>query len=403
MGNAANLVDALGGVTLSCERSQQIHHLFTPDNRYFRFQPAPAGLNPSMPTKHLHRPKAPTLKDVAARSAVSYQTVSRVVNGSLHVNPATRARVIEAMEALRYRPNNAARHLVSRQSRIIGCVSSITFYGPARIMVSVEMTAKKHGYNVMFSELSEVNLEEVRRSIDELCDRQVDGIVFLIPLQLEMDFIRTICQHVPFIAIDVDLGPRLPIVMVDQARGARLAIEHVTKLGHRKIAFICGPSQWRAAKLRTHGWMKGLKRANLSPGPMFEGDWSAKSGYLAALELVRHHRGNFTALVSANDHMALGALSAFHENGIEVPDEISVIGYDGMPESEFYQPSLTTIYQDFAALGEMSVEFLLRMINQPGTSPPRFILRPVLVPRKSTAPQNHEKRNKPRIDANGRE
>jgi DNA-binding LacI/PurR family transcriptional regulator len=345
-----------------------------------------------MSTKPSQRTKAATLKDVAARSDVSYQTVSRVVNGSLHVKPETRARVTEAMGALRYRPNNAARHLVSRQSMIIGCVSSISFYGPARIMVSVEMTAKKHGYNVMFSELPETSLETVQRAIDELCDRQVDGIVFLIPLQLEMNFVRSICQHVPFIAIDVDLGPRLPVVMVDQVRGARLAVEHVTKLGHRKVAFICGPSQWRGAKLRTQGWMKALKRANLSPGPMFEGDWSAKSGYLAALELIRHHRGNFTALVTANDHMALGALSAFHENGIEVPDEISVIGYDGMPESEFYQPSLTTIYQDFAALGVMSVEFLLRMIKQPGTSPQRFILRPVLVPRKSTAPQNHKRK-----------
>jgi DNA-binding LacI/PurR family transcriptional regulator len=352
-----------------------------------------------MPSKHSQRPKAATLKDVAARSDVSYQTVSRVVNGSHHVNPATRARVIEAMEALRYRPNNAARHLISRQSKIIGCVSSTTFYGPARIMVSVEMTAKKHGYNVMFSELPEVNLEEVRRSIDELCDRQVDGIVFLIPLQLEMDFIRSICQEVPFIAIDVDLGARLPIVMVDQDRGARLAVEHVTNLGHRKIAFICGPSPWRAAKLRTHGWMKALKRANLSSGPMLEGDWSAKSGYFAALELIRQHQGEFTALVTANDHMALGALSAFHENGIEVPDDISVIGYDGMPESEFYQPSLTTVYQDFAALGEVSVEFLLRMIYQPGTSPQRFILKPTLVPRRSTAPQNRKRK---KLTTNGR-
>jgi DNA-binding LacI/PurR family transcriptional regulator len=289
------------------------------------------------------------------------------------------------MEALRYRPNNAARHLVSRQSKIIGCVSSITFYGPARIMVSVEMTAKKHGYNVMLSELPEVNLEEVRRSIDELCARQVDGIVFLIPLQLEMDFVRSICQEVPFIAIDVDLGPQLPIVVVDQERGSRLAIQHITGLGHRKIAFICGPYQWRAAKLRTRGWMKALQRANLSPGPMLEGDWSAKSGYFAALELIRHHRGEFTALVTANDHMALGALSAFQENEIKVPDEVSVIGYDGMPESEFYQPPLSTIYQDFAALGEVSVEFLLRMINQPSTSPQRFILKPILIARRSTA------------------
>jgi DNA-binding LacI/PurR family transcriptional regulator len=182
-----------------------------------------------------------------------------------------------------------------------------------------------------------------------------------------------------------DLGSGLPIVMVDQERGSRLAIQHITDLGHRKIAFICGPSQWRAAKLRTRGWMKALQRAHLSPGPMLEGDWSAKSGYFAALELIRHHRGDFTALVTANDHMALGALRAFHENGIEVPGEISVIGYDGMPESEFYQPPLSTIYQDFAALGEVSVESLLRMINRPDTLPQRFILKPVLIARRSTA------------------
>jgi DNA-binding LacI/PurR family transcriptional regulator len=290
------------------------------------------------------------------------------------------------MEALRYRPNDAARHLVSRQSMILGCVSSISFYGPARIMVSVEMTAKKHGYKVMFSELPEVNLEAVRRAIDELCDRQVDGIVFLIPLQLEMDFIRGIYQDVPFIAIDIDLGKRLPVVMVDQDRGSRLALKHITGLGHREIAFIRGPSQWRAANLRTEGWIKALKRAGLSPGPMMAGDWSAKSGYLAALELIRHHRNQFTALITANDHMALGALSAFHQNHIKVPEEISVVGYDGMPETEFYQPPLTTIYQDFAALGEVSVEFLLKMINRPGTPPQRFILKPVLIPRRSTRP-----------------
>jgi DNA-binding LacI/PurR family transcriptional regulator len=331
-----------------------------------------------------HRSKPATLKDVAVRSAVSYQTVSRVLNGSVHVKPETRARVTEAIEALRYRPNNAARHLVSRQSMIIGCVSSITFYGPARIMVSVEMTAKKHGYNVMFSELQKVSLEEVRRSTEELCDRQVDGIIFLIPLELEMDFIRSICHDVPFIAIDVDLGPRLPIVMVDQDRGSRLAIEHVTSLGHRQIAFISGPEQWRAANLRTQGWMKALKRINLPAGPIVAGDWSAKSGYLATTELIRHHWRNFSALVVANDHMALGALSAFRDHGIKVPEEVSVIGYDGMPESEFYQPALSTIYQDFAALGEVSVEFLLRMIRRLDTSPQRYIVKPVLVPRKST-------------------
>ena len=136
--------------------------------------------------------------------------------------------------------------------------------------------------------------------------------------------------------------------------------------------------------------MKALKREGLSPGPILEGDWSAESGYDAAQELIRCHRGEFSAVVVANDHMALGALSAFHENGIAVPDEISVIGYDGLPESQFYQPPLSTIYQDFAALGEVGLEYLLEMINRPGGIAKRYLLKPILVPRKSTKePGNH--------------
>jgi DNA-binding LacI/PurR family transcriptional regulator len=115
-------------------------------------------------------------------------------------------------------------------------------------MVSVEEAAKKQGYNVMFSELPEVNPEQVHRAIDELCARQVDGIVVLIPLDLEMEFIRSICKHVPFIAIDVDLGRGVPAVLVDQERGSLLAVQHITKLGHRRIAFICGPARWRASR-----------------------------------------------------------------------------------------------------------------------------------------------------------
>jgi DNA-binding LacI/PurR family transcriptional regulator len=150
--------------------------------------------------------------------------------------------------------------------------------------------------------------------------------VILIPPELEMDFIREVCRDVPFIAIDVDLGPSLPAVLVDQDRGSLLAIRHVARLGHRLIALICGPAGSRAARLRRVGWIKALKREGLSPGPVLEGDWSAESGYDAAQELIRCHRGEFSAVVVANDHMALGALSSFHENGIAVPDEISVIG-----------------------------------------------------------------------------
>jgi DNA-binding LacI/PurR family transcriptional regulator len=274
--------------------------------------------------------------------------------------------------------------LVSRRSRIIGFIGALTFYGPVRVMVSVEQTAKKHGYNVMFAELPEVNPEEVRRAIDELCARQVDGIVILIPLDLEMEFLRDVCRDVPFIAIDVDLGSSLPSVLVDQDRGSLLAIRHLTGLGHRRIAFIRGPAGWRAARLRLDGWMKALKRARLASGPILEGDWTAKSGYQATQKLIRSHRGEFSAIVVANDHMALGALSALGDNGIAVPNEISVIGFDGLPETRFYQPPLSTIYQDFAALGEVGVEYLLNMINLPDARPMRYLLKPILVSRKST-------------------
>jgi DNA-binding LacI/PurR family transcriptional regulator len=337
-----------------------------------------------MSTREFKRSKAATMKDVAARAGVSYQTVSRVVNESPHVKLETHARVAEAMGELRYRPNNAARHLVSRRSRIIGFIGALTFYGPVRVMVSVEQTAKKHGYNVMFAELPEVNPEEVRRAIDELCARQVDGIVILIPLDLEMEFLRDVCRDVPFIAIDVDLGSSLPSVLVDQDRGSLLAIRHLTGLGHRRIAFIRGPAGWRAARLRLDGWMKALKRARLASGPILEGDWTAKSGYQATQKLIRSHRGEFSAIVVANDHMALGVLSALGDNGIAVPNEISVIGFDGLPETKFYQPPLSTIYQDFAALGEVGVEYLLNMINLPDAGTMRYVLKPILVPRKST-------------------
>jgi LacI family transcriptional regulator len=339
-----------------------------------------------MPKLVSFQQKNATIKDVAAEANVSYQTVSRVINGSSHVLEPTRQRVVKAMETLRYRPNNAARNLVSKRSRVIGFVASITFYGPARIMVSVEQTAKENGYNIMISELARVTKEEMRKAVEEICARQVDGIIILIPIWLDIDFVRDICQNIPFIAIDVDLGPELPAVLIDQDLGSRLAIDELRKLGHRKIALISGPREWRAAKARLDGWIKALKR--LKPGPCLTGDWSARSGYEAAQQLIIKHRNEFTAVAVANDHMALGVLSAFHEHGIKVPKDVSVIGFDGLPESEFYQPSLTTIYQDFAALGRVSVEFLLEMIDRPDLPPRRHLEQPIFVPRKSTGVVN---------------
>ena len=136
---------------------------------------------------------------------------------------------------------------------------------------------------------------------------------------------------------------------------------------------------------RKEGWIKALKHLRLTAGPIIEGDWTAQSGYQATLKLIRDHRREFSAVVVANDHMALGALSAFKEHGIAVPDQVSVIGFDGLPEAQFYQPPLSTIYQDFAALGEVGMEYLLNLINRTGAGAKRYLQKPILVARQSTA------------------
>ena len=166
----------------------------------------------------------------------------------------------------------------------------------------------------------------------------------------------------PFVTLDV--GARdVPTVVVDQQQGARLATQHLLDLGHRQIACVAGPPSWSASKERRKGWAEAIKHAGLEPGPCIEGDWSAASGFAVAGRLLESAAGQFTAIVAANDHMALGILRALHAKDIQVPEHISVVGYDDLPESQFFEPPLTTIHHDFTRQGERCVEALLRLIG----------------------------------------
>jgi DNA-binding LacI/PurR family transcriptional regulator len=165
----------------------------------------------------------------------------------------------------------------------------------------------------------------------------------------------------------------------------RLATQHLLDLGHRQIACIAGPPGWSASKERRKGWIQTLKNAGLEPGPCVEGDWSAGSGYTVITQLLEAAPRRVTAIVAANDHMALGALRALHAKGIEVPRHISLVGYDDLPESPFFEPPLTTVHHDFAGQGKRCVEMLLDLINHQPVEPPLQLLRPKLVVRESTA------------------
>jgi DNA-binding LacI/PurR family transcriptional regulator len=337
--------------------------------------------------QHLQvRSRRATLNDVGALSRVSYQTVSRVVNNSPLVAEKTRERVLKAIAELGYLPNRAARRLATRRSRVIGMIGShITYYGPAQVMLSVEETAKQHGYNLMFAGVQSGSKPQVAAAIDDLFEHQVDGLVLGVRVEGGLEAIRKLCRGVPFVALDPSNVSDVPTVIVDQQYGTRLAIQHLLNLGHQQIACIGGPPSWSASKERRRGWAKALKHAGLEPGPYLEGDWSAASGFAATEKMMVEAPGQFTAIVAANDHMALGALRALHAHGIEVPGQMSVVGYDDLPESRFFEPPLTTVHHDFARQGERCMEVLLGIINRQTFEPSREILKPKFVIRESTA------------------
>ena len=327
--------------------------------------------------------KKVTLKHVAALSGVSYQTVSRVINGVPYVSAATRKRIQKVMKEVGFRPNMAARQLRSRRSTTIGFVTFATgFHGPAQVLTNIEQCVKELGFGFMFSGIVEESIEEIRRAVDELCAYQVSGILIHLPLQVDLRGLQDLCRNVPLVAVDSDFGFQAPSVVIDNELGSRIATRHLIDRGHKKIGYLQGPLGWRASKLRSMGWRNELKAARMEHGPLVQGNWSAGSGFEAAKAMLAKSWGKFTAVVVANDQMALGAIRAFQESGIRIPEDISIVGFDNIPEAEFFGPPLSTINQDFTTLGKLSVHSLVEHLNgiQSGTCS----IQPTFVERKST-------------------
>jgi DNA-binding LacI/PurR family transcriptional regulator len=331
------------------------------------------------------RSKNLTIYDIAIRTGVSYQTVSRVLNGMPHVSPATRERVQAVIQEVGFRPNMTARQLAGQSSNTVGLVTFATsFYGPAQILANCEQASKEMGLSFMFSSIVDQSSPEIRRAVNELCAHQVCGILLYLPLRIDLRDLQDVFRNVVIVAVDSNLGYKCPAIYINQELGSRIATQHLIQLGHRKIAYLQGPLFWRAAELRFKGWLKELKAAGLNPGPVISGSWTAESGFEATQKLVTQHWGEYSALVAANDQMALGAIRAFEESGIQIPRTISVVGFDDIPEAAYFRPPLSTVKQDFAALASSSVECLMTQLNQ--NKPGRLrTIRPALVGRESSA------------------
>jgi DNA-binding LacI/PurR family transcriptional regulator len=342
------------------------------------------------------KPRSAVMSDVAQLAGVSHQTVSRVLHDSPAVRPETRERVLAAMKELDYRPNSAARALVTGRTRTLGVISfDTTLYGPASAIFGIERAAHDAGYFTIIVSLRSLTRESVRGALERLRDRGVDGIIVIAPQENAANALRDLPPGVPVVAAEAGPGDAIPVAEVDQLAGARLATQHLLDLGHETVFHIAGPTDFMEAVQRVESWRATLQDAGITaPAPLI-GDWSATSGYELGHRLLQE-QPQATAIFAANDPMALGLLRAIHERGLTAPGDVSVVGFDDVPEAAFFSPPLTSVRQDFDEMGRRSLALLLDRMqhhrSSNGATPPQGdIIAPELVIRQSTAAPGGER------------
>lgn len=328
------------------------------------------------------------MHDVARLAGVSHQTVSRVLNGSPGVRPATRERVEAAIAELGYRPNAAARALVTDRSAAVGVVvADTTLFGPASILLAVEQSVRRRGCEVNVASLPDLDAASVADAFAYLEELRVGGVVVVAPQRTAADVMLALPEGTPVVAVDGGLVADLPIVCVDQAHGAALVTEHLLDLGHETVHHVAGPPDWLEAEERVAGWRATLRDAGRPVPEPVGGGWTAADGYAAGQRLARDP--DVSAVFAANDPTALGVVRALQEAGRRVPDDVSVAGFDDVPEAPFYGPALTSVRQNFPELGELAVATLLDLVagaEVPLGRVPARTVTPSLAVRASTAP-----------------
>ena len=328
--------------------------------------------------------RGPVMADVAALADVSTQTVSRVLNGHPRVTPSTRERVERAVTRLGYQRNTAARALVTRRFRTLGVVvPSTSDHGPASMLIGVEQAARSAGYSVTFVGLEQADRKALQSAVAQLIRAGVDGIVVLSPTGAAAGAVLGTSADVP-VALAEDVVARGgPTAGTDQVHGSRLATAHLLELGHRTVHHLRGPRDCVDAEDRMTGWRRELRDRGAEPPECLVGDWSLSSGYAAGQRLAADP--DVTAVFAANDHMALAVVLALTRAGRTVPDEVSVVGFGDIPEAAYLIPPLTTVRQDFEALGRRCLQRLIAQLED-APLPPDSTVRPDLVVRASTAP-----------------
>lgn len=325
------------------------------------------------------------MADVARLAGVSGQTVSRVANDRPHVDAATRDRVLAAMREVGYRPNSAARALRNGQFRNIGViVFELSSFGNTRTFNAVSQAATAAGYAINLIPLLDADQGKVTGAFSRLQEQAVDGVIILIEAhQLDEAEIH-LPEGLPVVVVDSSAHYDYPIVDTDQAQGARIATEHLLDLGHETVWHLGGPPTSFAATRRRRSWQETLIVRGCSVPPLLVGDWSAASGYAVGRQLAADPA--VTAVFAANDEMALGLLRALHEEGRDIPGDVSVVGFDDQESAAQFWPPLTTVSQSFADVGRQAVQALITELDTDNHRHQPVSVPTTLITRASTAP-----------------
>lgn len=330
----------------------------------------------------------PTLEDVAKLAGVSYQTVSRVINNMPNVAPHTLEKVRHAIEELNYRPNRAARSLVTGRSHAIHVLVCDKYN--VRMIPSMEEAAYTEGYQLRLTTLHETySISELRQKMSEIIASQVDGLLLVMPWRgMAYSELLKLVSGTPIVVVGCSMGYETNSVLIDQEYGMKQVAQHLLDLGHRQFAEITGTvDKYEDARLRHETLQEALRAHGLALALRESGNFTMDVGYEITRRLLAERaKAPFTALVCANDETALGAIHAIHEAGLRVPHDISVTGFDDMDYARHCTPPLTTIQQDYQALGSNAVQHLLSLIENPRSASHQRIIFPKLIVRESTAP-----------------
>lgn len=324
--------------------------------------------------------RAPSIHDVAAFAGVSHQTVSRFLNGYAGIRPATRAKVEDAIEQLGYRRNLTARTLATGQSHTIGLIGpEIPDIGPLSSLHSVERAARDAGFHTLTTS-SSAEPDQICEALEFMMSRSIDALVLVAQHQSIQDAAAQGVGSTPTIHLLSGGVPEGSAISVNQRAGVEVIMNHLMTLGHRSIQHVSGPLEYAEARLRRDAFIDVVKREGLVSLPILEGEWSSDAGYALGSKLDRRA----TAVFCANDQLAFGLMHSLSDGGRQVPQDISVVGFDDTPEARHSMPPLTTVHQDFEAVGKLAVATLVAQLR--GEKPPHNEpLTPWLVQRSSTA------------------